>query len=420
MKRARILQVIIFFVLASLSACQDDLPVVGPDEEASASLFMTKSVSELDENLLLIQAAMQHVDSITPFFDRFTRLYGTPLWQYALPMGEEERDISYLVPVYKEEILNIIHTIWFFDIQGDTLRYRTITRENEQIRAYQQDFVFDELSYNIFGDESAGELKFEDPPQTRPWGKEYYDCHYGIIEWNDIEVSRGLYCKERTVWISETIDYTDTDPIIGGETGIGGGGGGDGSNNPPPGSITQANLIQKIPDIKKRMKELACGIDDVDIVLVEGVCTSNAKVEVDKETGRKKIILCYEFFNYEYQDQMSILYHEAYHCNHDEAWSSETIMSLVPPYYLQIPPEHVDYLLKYEFDGITNPMTFINGDEGKITILLCPEYYKNEVNAYSAEIRLNPSVSEKYVLERLYMLWRQETLYDYSLKHYKH
>ena len=268
MKRTRILQIIIFFVLASLSACQDDLPAVGPDEEASASLFMTKSVSELDENLLLIQVAMQHVDSITPFFDRFTRLYGTPLWQYALPMGEEERDISYLVPVYKEEIPNIIHTIWFFDIQGDTLRYRTITRENEQIRAYQQDFVFDELSYNIFGDESAGELKFEDPPQTRAWGKEYYDCHYGIIEWNDIEVSRGLYCKERTVWISETIDYTDTDPIIGGETGIGGGGGT--SNDPPPGSITQASLNKKIPDIKKRMKELACGIDDVDIVLTEG------------------------------------------------------------------------------------------------------------------------------------------------------
>lgn len=118
-----------------------------------------------------------------------------------------------------------------------------ITRENEQIRAYQQDFVFDELSYNIFGDESAGELKFEDPPQTRAWGKEYYDCHYGIIEWNDIEVSRGLYCKERTVWISETIDYTDTDPIIGGETGIGGGGGT--SNDPPPGSITQASLNKK-------------------------------------------------------------------------------------------------------------------------------------------------------------------------------
>ncbi len=418
MKRTQILGIIVFLVLAFFPACQDDLPIVGPDEEASASLFMTKSVFELDENLLLIQAAMQRVDSITPFFDRFTRLYGTPLWQYALPMGEEKRDISYLVPVYKEEIPKIIHTIWFFDIQGDTLRYRTITRENDHIRAYQQDFVFDELSYNIFGDESGGELKFEDPPQTRAWGKEYYDCHYGIIEWDGIEVSRGLYCKERTVWISETIDYTDSNPIIGGETGIGGGGGT--SNNPPPGSITRANLIQKIPDIKKRMKELACGIDDVDIVLTESVCTSNAKVEVDEETGRKKIILCYKFFNYENQDQMSILYHEAYHCNYDEAWSSKTGISLVPPYYLQIPPEHVDYLLKYEFAGVTNPMSFINGEESKIENLLCPEYYKNEINAYSAEIRLNPSVSEKYVLERLYMLWKQETLYNYSLKHYKH
>ena len=100
------------------------------------------------------------------------------------------------------------------------------------------------MSYNIFGDESAGELKFKDPPQTRAWGKEYYDCRYGTIEWDGIEVSSGLYCKERTIWISETIDYTDSNPIIGGETGIGGGGGGT-SNDPPPGSITQASLNKK-------------------------------------------------------------------------------------------------------------------------------------------------------------------------------
>ena len=65
-------------------------------------------------------------------------------------------------------------------------------------------------------------------------------------------------------------------------------------------------------------------------------------------------------------------------------------------------------------------MTFINDNEAKIENLLCPEYYKNEVNAYSAEIRLNPSVSEKYALERLYMLWKQEALYNYSLKYYKY
>ena len=56
----------------------------------------------------------------------------------------------------------------------------------------------------------------------------------------------------------------------------------------------------------------------------------------------------------------------------------------------------------------------------KITILYVLNIIKIEINAYSVEIRLNPSVSEKYALERLYMLWKQETLYDYSLKHYKH
>ena len=53
-------------------------------------------------------------------------------------------------------------------------------------------------------------------------------------------------------------------------------------------------------------------------------------------------------------------------------------------------------------------MGFINDNEAKIENLLCPEYYKNEVNAYSAEIRLNPSVSEKYVLERNYRSFRKQ------------
>ncbi len=416
MKRFLIQFFIFSFFLFLLDACHDDLPIV-PDKTASFSAA-TKSAGVLDDNLLLIQAAMQRVDSAVPFLDEFYRLYGTPLWEYAIPLGEEERDISYFVPVYDEKHPNIINTIWFFDIFEDTLRYRTFTRENEHIRANQQDFVFDELSYNIFGDESAGVMKFEDPPQTRAWGKEYYDCHYGIIEWGDIEVFNELLCKERTVWISETIDSTDANPIIGGETGIGGGGG---DGNVPPDSfnskITKENLNQRIPDIKKRMKELACNIDDVEIGLPTGACTSNARVEI--ENGKKKIVLCHKFFELSYQDQISVIYHEAYHCNYDEALSSKTVMSVNPSYYLQYPPEHVDYLLKYVFDGITNAMDFVNGDEAKIDALYCPEYYRNEINAYSAEIKLNPSVSEKYNLERSYMLWRQQTLYDYSLKHYK-
>ena len=424
MKRFLIQFFIFSFFLFLLDACHDDLPIV-PDKTASFSA-VTKSAGVLDDNLLLIQAAMQRVDSAVPFLDEFYRLYGTPLWEYAIPLGEEERDISYFVPVYDEKHPNIINTIWFFDIFEDTLRYRTFTRENEHIRANQQDFVFDELSYNIFGDESAGVMKFEDPPQTRAWGKEYYDCHYGIIEWGDIEVFNELLCKERTVWISETIDSTDANPIIGGETGIGGGGGGDGdgeTGNVPSGSsnskITKENLNQRISDIKKRMKELACNIDDVEIGLPTGVCASNARVEVDEITGKKKIALCYKFFGFEYQDQISIIYHEAYHCNYGEALSSKYEMPLNPSYYLQIPQEHLDYLLKYEFDGITNAMSFINKEMAKITVLRCPEYYMNEINAYNAEIRLNPSVSEKYSLERLFVLWVQQTLYNYSLKHYK-
>lgn len=154
-------------------------------------------------------------------------MYGNPLWQYAIPMGEEdERDISFFVPIYKDNTKRIINTIWFFDLVGDTLRYKTITRDNDSICYYRQDFVFDELSCNIFGDESTAKIKFEASPQTRSWVKEYYDCHYGIIQWGEVEVHKELYCKERFVWKQETVTgVTDNNPIIGGETPIGGGGG---------------------------------------------------------------------------------------------------------------------------------------------------------------------------------------------------
>lgn len=411
MKQTQLYYALMLFFLV-LCSCDDDIPLF-PEENEFMSLS-TKSSITLDENILQIQATMQKVDSTIPFFNRFKELYGNPLWQYAIPMGEEdERDISFFVPVYKDNTKRIINTIWFFDLVGDTLRYKTITRDNDSICYYQQDFVFDELSYNIFGDESTAKIKFEASPQTRSWVKEYYDCHYGIIQWGEVEVYKELYCKERTVWKQETvIDFTDNNPIIGGETPIIGGGGGGTPSPHDNKKLNASNWEQSIPEIKKKIEQLGCNIDTIPIALVTG-CGSNARVIVDKETGKKRIEICYKLFDYEYEDQTSILYHEAYHCLHDKPLSNEDPMILDPPLLISMPIECENYLLKYVYFDCTNPQQFVAGDK-IVSELYSPEYYQNEINAYKSERLVVPNVSTKYDAEREYMLWRYMLLGGHS------
>lgn len=407
----------LILVFLMLFSCEDDIPFLS--EENNLMSLSTKSSIVVDDNILLIQATMQKVDSMIPFFDRFQELYGSPLWQYTIPMGEEERDISYLVPVYKSNAEKIINTIWFFDLVGDTLRYRTITRDNDSICYYQQDFVFDELSYNIFGNESTAKIKFEAPPQTRAWVKEYYDCHFGIIEWGEIIVHKELYCKERTVWKQETvIDFTDTNPMIGGETPIGGGGGGGTPPLPPDDDkkLKASNWEKSIPEIKEKIKKLGCNIDTIPIKLVTE-CFSNARVVVDKITGKKSIEICYKLFNYEYKDQVSILYHEGYHCLNDKPLSNNEAMTFDPPLRISLPIECEEYLLKYVYFDCTNPRQYLDNHR-LISKLYSPEYYQNEIDAYKSERIAVPNVSTEYDAEREYLLWVNMILSGLSSSNY--
>ena len=420
MKQTQLYYALMLFFLV-LCSCEDDIPLF-PEENEFMSLSSKSSIT-LDENILQIQATVQKVDSAIPFFNRFKELYGNPLWQYAIPMGEEdERDISFFVPIYKDNTKRIINTIWFFDLVGDTLRYKTITRDNDSICYYQQDFVFDELSCNIFGDESTAKIKFEASPQTRSWVKEYYDCHYGIIQWGEVEVHKELYCKERFVWKQETVTgVTDNNPIIGGETPIGGGGGTPSPSPDEEKKLTSNNLMTSVAEIKKMMKELGCDIDDVTIEL--GIeCGSNARVSVDEKNGAKTIEICNKFFDYEYKDQISILYHEAYHCTHDRPWSNKERMSLDPPLIIEIPEVHMNYLRDYVYDLIlpNEKQGYIDSWDKKIEYLNCPEYYENEINAYKSERITMPNVSAKYNQEREYMFWKNSILGNKSSTMYNH
>ena len=165
--------------------------------------------------------------------------------------------------------------------------------------------------------------------------------------------------------------------------------------------------MTSVAEIQKMMKELGCDIDDVTIEL--GIeCGSNARVSVDEKTGTKTIEICNKFFDYEYKDQISILYHEAYHCTHDKPWSNKKQMPLDPPLIIEIPEVHMNYLRDYEFDLLLPEYreSYIYDEQNTVKVLNCPEFYENEVNTYKAERIVMPNVSTKYNQEREYMLWR--------------
>lgn len=48
-----------------------------------------------------------------------------------------------------------------------------------------------------------------------------------------------------------------------------------------------------------------------------------------------------------------------------------------------------------------------------------PIYYENEIRVYSREIEMNSNVSKEYDMERRYMLWETQRLYEVALSNYR-
>ena len=405
---------ILLFFISLLCSCEKE-GIEMPIEPLPAS---TKAASGPDDKIYFIKDVMNNLDHEVPFMGKLINQYGAPLYSYALSMGTDQDDRSYLVPLFKYENGNIINAVWFFDFSGDTLRYKVITRDNQIIKYYQQTFVFDELSFNMFGEQSDAGMIFVEPAQTYGWETEYYDCHFGIIEWNDVEVSRELYCKERTVW-RETVSVPDKNPNVGdGEIiipGGGGPGGSDGNGNVNDGRITESNLKTKRAELESDLKVLGYSLDGIEI---EKSTSCIATARIITRDGKKVIQVSPRFFTKEYRDQKSIILHELIHAKNDLTFSLKEV-PLAKPIILQIPMVSLDYIVNDFKRSGGSDFDFAMLVETEVTIARDPNYHQNEINAYSEEIRLNGNVSVDYGDERTYMLWRHQELYRIAKEYYK-
>lgn len=155
-----------------------------------------------------------------------------------------------------------------------------------------------------------------------------------------------------------------------------------------------------IADIKVTLKDKGYNIDSVPIVYVEK-CAVNARV-LDG-----KIQICNKFFNYEFRDQVSIIWHEAFHLNNDRVWNENLILLEQPVYIENVPQDIADYINDVVNTDLEDYSKRIAYD--RITSLYeirDSVYYENEIAAYREEINTIKDVSPEYDAERKYMLWK--------------
>ena len=139
------------------------------------------------------------------------------------------------VPLYNGQSTLEINSLWFFHIFDDgRMIYAPFKRNDASIAGHQQCFVFDILSYLVFGENNAsGVVLGEQSPLSRSHLITMYEC-------TPVKVFNGTtgdfmyeyeYCLYKHYWAGETFKWISANPgsSSGGATVVGGGGGG--SNN---------------------------------------------------------------------------------------------------------------------------------------------------------------------------------------------
>lgn len=171
-----------------------------------------------DVGLSSIIETLQRIDSEVPFAEKFQEEYGIPLWDYTYNIEDE----FYFVPLYDDEAPMVINAIWFFHVVDRRMSYTPLKRDDDLIGDNDQQFLFDLLSYLVFGINNAyGYIFKEHMPKTRTWITitTCWDVYTGSGSEDNLKYSY-TNCIDKTMWVDipwHTLNLgTGTDEVIGG------------------------------------------------------------------------------------------------------------------------------------------------------------------------------------------------------------
>lgn len=189
---------------------------------SSLTDFFSYSCTGIDS----IISTLRNINKEKDFIAGFLKEYGIPLWNYTCIM-KGENEVSYYVPLYQGKSMRSIDAFWFFHISDGKIIYAPFRRTDERIKNNEQRFVFDWLTWEVFGENNAYGLFFkEKESSSRAWIliENCWDVYTGTA--NNLEY-QYTNCVQKSFWIDETIYWLTTAPdddSSGGSTSVGGGG----------------------------------------------------------------------------------------------------------------------------------------------------------------------------------------------------
>ena len=173
------------------------------------------------------------------------------------------------------------------------------------------------------------------------------------------------------------------------------------------------------PQLSTALKEItpllkAKGIDlsKYKIQKNKDICTTTARTLLDGT-----IEVCSNFFKYKTPERASILWHEIYHCEHGHNntnnASSPCDLILKPNKDIS---DALDCYLKWYCEQYANELliNLIKNEELHVySIKDNPQWYKNEIETYKAELNKGFAKEESYQKEIEKQIWRNEELLKY-------
>ena len=126
----------------------------------------------------------------------------------------------------------------------------------------------------------------------------------------------------------------------------------------------------------------------------------------------------------------SNIYHEIYHIRNDvnseTDWDSK-LQNLNSIRYFDTPPDNLmNYLRALHIEEYNSSHSsgtsldeYIKYTELMVATTLPPEYYLNDINAYTNEIETVKNVTDSYSIEREKGLWLHQQKYKIAIEEYK-
>lgn len=242
----------LLYVLSMLTSCETEESFYQSQSPISDAPLTRQFVEPgnfftyTDSTLKAVVSALRSVEEEQHFTASFLLKYGIPLWNFTYKSTEEDETCIF-VPLYHLNKPRSIDAIWLLRIKDGWMKFFPLKRDDELIKGSDQAFIFDLLSYMVFGEKNAQGLIFTPHAQTRATilVTQCWDVYTGTKDHLEYSYTN---CVNHFYWVDDAFMYNGNwNSNEGGSGNVWIGGGSSGGSGSSP-STPAGNIFKKEAD----------------------------------------------------------------------------------------------------------------------------------------------------------------------------